>query len=75
MALDMLVATYENLCDHIILISSDTDLLPAILKVKNKGKTVAYVGFSHQASLAMIANCSEPTLLKVDDIKPFLAHS
>jgi len=75
MALDMLVAAYENICDHIILISSDTDLLPAILKVKNKGKTVEYVGFSHQASLAMIANCSEPTLLKVDDIKPFLAHS
>lgn len=72
-AVDMLVATYENICDHIILISSDTDLLPAILKAKQKGKTVEYVGFSHQASLAMIANCSEPTLLKVDDIKPYLS--
>jgi uncharacterized LabA/DUF88 family protein len=31
-AVDMLVATYEKLCNHIILISSDTDLLPAIKK-------------------------------------------
>lgn len=28
-AVDILVATFENLCDRIILVSSDTDLLPA----------------------------------------------
>src|SRR3989344_8046083 len=33
-AVDILVATYENLCDHIILISSDTDLSPAIHKAR-----------------------------------------
>ena len=37
-AVDILVATYENLCDRIILVSSDTDLLPAIVKVKEKRK-------------------------------------
>ena len=39
-AVDILVATYENLSDHIILVSSDTDLLPAIRKAREKGKTV-----------------------------------
>jgi len=71
-AVDILVATYENLCDRIILVSSDTDLLPAIKKAREKGKTVEYVGFSHQPSMAMVANCSESRLLKRDDLVPFL---
>lgn len=74
-AVDILVATYEDLCDHIILISSDTDLLPAIKKAKEKGKKVEYVGFSHQPSVAMVANCSESTLLKKEDLKRFIEKS
>lgn len=72
MAVDILVATYENLCDHFILVSSDTDLLPAIKKAKQKGKTVEYVGFSHSPSLAMVANSCESTLLKKEDLLPFI---
>lgn len=74
-AVDILVATYENLCDHIILVSSDTDLLPAILKAKEKGKTIEYVGFSHEASLAMVANCTESRLLKREDLESFFITS
>lgn len=73
-AVDILVATYEDLCDHFILISSDTDLLPAVKKAKEKGKTVEYVGFSHKPSLAMVANCSESTLLKKEDLLPFIQN-
>lgn len=71
-AVDILVATYENVCDRIILVSSDTDLLPAIKKAKEKGKAVEYVGFSHKPSVAMVANCSESTLLKKEDLIPFI---
>jgi 6-hydroxy-3-succinoylpyridine 3-monooxygenase len=71
-ALDILVATYENTCDRIILVSSDTDLLPAIKKAKEKGKIVEYVGFSHMPSVAMVANCSESTLLKKKDLLSFI---
>ena len=71
-AVDILVAAYENLCDRIIIVSSDTDLLPAIKKAKEKGKIVEYVGFSHQPSLAMIANCSISTLLKKEDLNGFI---
>ena len=74
-AVDILVATYENLCDHIILISSDTDLLPAIKKAKAKGKTVEYIGFSHSPSLAMVANCTESRLLKTEDLPPFIKQT
>ncbi|MBI3384680.1 NYN domain-containing protein [Candidatus Gottesmanbacteria bacterium] len=68
MAVNILVASYENICDRIILVSSDTDLLPAIKKAKEKGKKVEYIGFSHQPSLAMIANCTESRLLKKEDL-------
>lgn len=71
-AVDILVATYENLCDRIILVSSDTDLLPAVKKAREKGKIVEYIGFSHQPSLAMIANCSVSRLLTKEDLKPFI---
>ena len=71
-AVDILVAVYENQCDHLILVSSDTDLLPAIKKAKEKGKTIEYIGFSHQPSLAMVANCTESKLLKKEEITPFV---
>ena len=71
-AVDMLVAAYENLCDRIILVSSDTDLLPAIKKAKEKGKIIEYIGFSHKASLAMVANCSTSRLLNKEDLLPFV---
>ncbi len=71
MAVDILVSAYENLCDHLIVVSSDTDLLPAIKKARQKGKTVEYIGFSHNPSLAMIANCTESRLLKREDLIPF----
>ena len=73
-AVEMLIATYENVCEKIILVSSDTDLLPAIKIARKKGKKVEYVGFSHMPSVAMIANCSESRLLKKEDLLPFVHH-
>jgi uncharacterized LabA/DUF88 family protein len=72
LAVDMLVASYENLCDRIILVSSDTDLAPAIKKAREKGKIVEYVGFSHKPSVAMVSFCTESQLLKKEDILPLL---
>lgn len=74
-AVDILVAAYEDLCDAIILVSSDTDLLPAIKKAKEKGITVEYIGFSHQPSVAMVANCSSSRLLTRADLVPFVKAS
>lgn len=71
-AVDMLVATYENLSDRIILVSSDTDLAPAIKKAREKGKVVEYIGFSHKPSVAMVSFCSESRLLTKEDILPFI---
>jgi 6-hydroxy-3-succinoylpyridine 3-monooxygenase len=72
MAVDMLVAAYEDRCDRIILVSSDTDLIPAIKKAQQKGKIVEYIGFSHKRSMALLATCKDARLLKREDIVPLL---
>lgn len=71
-AVDLLVGAYEDQYDTAILVSSDTDLLPVILKVRQLGKKVEYVGFGHKPSLAMIANCDFSKLLDKEDLKPFM---
>ena len=71
MAVDRVVGAYENSYDTAILISSDTDLVPAIEKVRALGKSVEYVGFSHQPSLGLISRSTESRLLSKDDLKPF----
>lgn len=71
-AADILVAAYENKADRIILVSSDTDLQPAIEKARKKGKIIEYVGFSHKASVAMVRFCSESRLLTKEDLLPFI---
>lgn len=71
-AVDIVSGALKGKYDRCILVSSDTDLLPAILMAQEAGKTVEYIGFSHQPSLAMVANCSESRLLKKEDLLPFV---
>ena len=68
-ATDILIAAYENMCDRIILVSSDTDLAPAIKVAQQKGKIVEYIGFSHKPSIAMVSFCKESRLLTKTDIE------
>ena len=69
LAVAILVAAYENLADRIILVSSDTDLIPAIQKAQEKGKIVEYVGFSHKISLALARSCKETKTLTREDLQ------
>ncbi len=71
-AVDLLVASYENRCDRLYLVSSDTDLIPAIHKAQEKGTTVIYVAFSHQVSKALVAACKETQTLTKEALVPFL---
>ena len=71
-AVDLLVGAYENYYDEAILISSDTDLVPAIGKVKSLGKKVEYIGFAHQPSYGVMKNANTTRLLIREDIEKFL---
>lgn len=74
MAVDLLSDAYDNLYDTAILISSDTDLIPAIKKVIRRGKQVEYIGFSHQPSLALQKCATLSRLLIKDEVQPFIAQ-
>lgn len=70
-AVDLLVGAYENIYDTAILISSDTDLIPAMQKVRQLGKDIEYIGFSHKPSYGLIKHATETRLLTKSDVKKF----
>ena len=71
LAVDLLVGAYDNQYDTAILLSSDTDLIPAIKKVISLGKKVEYIGFGHQPSFGLQNNCTLSRLLIKEEIEPF----
>lgn len=47
LAVDIVADSLRNQVDHIILVSSDTDLVPAIKVAKEAGRKITYVGFDN----------------------------
>ena len=74
-AVDLLVGAYENMYDTAILISSDTDLIPAIQKIKHLGKGVEYIGFSHKPSLALQKYASLTRLMMKEELEDFVSKT
>lgn len=57
-AVDLLKGALKDEYDACYLITSDTDIIPAIQEARKAGKEVVYVGFSNLVNNAMSANCS-----------------
>ena len=72
MAVDLLVGAYENLYETLILVSSDTDLIPALDKARKKNKKIEYIGFSHNPSYALIAHSDIRRLLRAEELREFI---
>lgn len=72
-ATDILIGAYENLYDTCYLVSSDSDLVPAIKKARDLGKQIVYVGFKHQVSYSLLQNASQSKLLTKADLLPFVS--
>ncbi len=62
-AIDLVIGAVENAYDVAIVVSSDTDLIPAIKYVRSKGKAIEYVGFSKSPSIGMIKESDSSILL------------
>ncbi|HLC95592.1 MAG TPA: NYN domain-containing protein [Patescibacteria group bacterium] len=73
LAVDVVVGAYENLYDVAIIVSSDTDLIPAVQKVRMLGKEVEYVGFAHKPSFGMQKYVTLSKLLLKDEITQFVS--
>lgn len=72
LAVDLLVGAYDDLWDTAIIISSDSDLNPAIKKVKHLKKNVEYVGFSHNPCYSLQKVSSLSRLLIREDLDEFI---
>jgi len=70
-AVDLVVGAVDDLYDVAILVSSDTDLIPAIRYVKYRKKKLEYVGFAHAPSLGIQKYADLSRLLLPDDIEKF----
>ena len=72
LAVDLVIGATDNLYDTAIVISSDTDLIPAIKYVcKAKKKNVEYIGFGSSPSLGMIKESSIPRVFSNIDMVKF----
>lgn len=67
-AVDMVRGAIKNEYDICYLISSDTDLLPAIKTAKEEGKKIIYVAFEDYTSRALLKNCSSYIVVKKKDL-------
>ncbi len=70
-AVDLVACAFEDKYDIAVLVSSDTDLIPAVKHVIGMKKTVEYVGFSTKPSIGMTKECSLSNLLLLEDLEKF----
>lgn len=71
-ALDLAIGAYENEYEKAYLVSSDTDLIPAVESAVSKARLIQYVGFAHNPSYALIKACSSSQLLSKEDLFQFI---
>ena len=65
----------QNRYDIAYLISSDTDLVPAVEEIKAFGKTVQYVGIPKGQSFGLSVVADDVRLLRPEEIEQFLPKS
>ena len=65
----------ENKYDHGYLISSDTDLVPAVEGVQSFGKTIQYVGIAKGQSFGLSKVADNVRLLRLKEIEQFISKT
>ena len=59
---------------EIVLISSDTDLLPAVRASKQKGATITFIGYEDRPILSLIDLASKHRVITAPMVKKYLNH-
>ena len=72
LAVEMIRFAREDAYDTAYLLSSDTDLVPAVEEVRSLGKNIQYVGIAKGQSFGLTKAANDVRLLRPEDIKPFL---
>jgi uncharacterized LabA/DUF88 family protein len=63
LAVDIVTMAFEKKYDIAFVVSSDTDLIPAIQKAQAYKREIVHVGFEHQPSLALIRYASRSRMI------------
>ncbi len=74
LAVDIVSMAQEKKYDIALVISSDTDLIPAMQKAIGHKRQVVHIGFEHQPSLALIRYASRSKLLSRKEAERFVAQ-
>ncbi len=69
MAVEITSGALKNEYNRCFLVSSDTDIIPAILEAKEAKKKIIYVGFEGKLSRAMVRNCGGIMEIKKEMIR------
>lgn len=73
LAVDIVTMAQAKKYDTAVVISSDTDLIPAIQAAKRLKRNVVYAGFEHQPSLALIRHADRSRLMGRQEAEVFMA--
>lgn len=73
LAIDIVTMAYEKQYDTAFVVSSDTDLIPAIQKAQSRKREVVHIGFEHQPSLALIRYASRTRVINRKEAEQFKA--
>ncbi len=74
-AIDIVIDCIEDKYDTAIVVSSDTDLIPAIKYVQSRGKHVEYIGFSNYTSVGLMKECDAQRVLSNVELASFIYQS
>lgn len=74
-ATDLLTGACHNRYARAYLVSSDTDLIPAVESAKDSGKHIVYVGFTHKPSYALLKAATSSRLLGAVELAPFTSSA
>jgi len=70
-AVEMIRLARKNKYDIVYLLSSDTDLVPAVEEVRSFNKLVCYVGVSKGQSFGLTKVSNNTILLRDEDVMPY----
>ncbi len=73
LAVDLLVGAYEDVYDTAILISSDSDLVPAVKKARSLSKKIEHIGFASHPAFALQRHSNISRFLIKEEVDPFVA--
>lgn len=74
LAVDIVTMAQAKQYDIGIVVSSDTDLIPAIQAAQKLKRQIVYVGFEHQPSLALIRQSDRSHLITRKEAERFTDH-